>query len=138
MLTQMISIVFRRMESDQVIFFVSAYLVQKETDLLNCFPEVDFAFYEFQVSVSTASSAVKDPHSSSTKESENGEISSDTQSDEKVTLGDALSMNRASEASPTSVEELQNLAGGADIKVLELVCLSLTLVLGLHILHVLH
>jgi hypothetical protein len=138
MLTQMISIVFRRMESDQVIVFVSAYLVQKETDLLNRFLEVDFAFYEFQVSVSPSSSAVKDPHSSSTEESENGEISSDTQSDEKVTLGDALSMNRASEASPTSVEELQNLAGGADIKVLELVCLSLTLVLGLHILDVLH
>jgi len=29
-------------------------------------------------------------------------------------------MNRPSEAPPTSVEELQNLAGGADIKVLKL------------------
>ncbi|KAK3127408.1 hypothetical protein QOZ80_7AG0572890 [Eleusine coracana subsp. coracana] len=90
MLTQMISIVFRRMESEQV-------------------------------SISPASSAVKDTHSSSTKESENGEISSDNQTDEKVTLGDALSMNRPSEVSPTSVEELQNLAGGADIKGLEAV-----------------
>jgi len=74
----------------------------------------------FQVSVSSASSVVKDTPSSSTKDSENGEISSDSQDEEKVTLGDALSMNRASEAPPTSVEELQNLAGGADIKVVRL------------------
>ncbi|XP_062190117.1 brefeldin A-inhibited guanine nucleotide-exchange protein 5-like [Phragmites australis] len=90
MLTQIISIVFRRMESEQV-------------------------------SVSPASSAVEDTTSSSTKNSENEEISTDKQDEEKVTLGDALSMNRASEASPTSVEELQNLAGGADIKGLEAV-----------------
>ncbi|CAN6199456.1 unnamed protein product [Urochloa humidicola] len=90
MLTQMISIVFRRMESEQV-------------------------------SVSPAGSVVKDTPSSSTKDSENGEISTDSQDEEKVTLGDALSMNRASEAPPTSVEELQNLAGGADIKGLEAV-----------------
>jgi len=68
---------------------------------------------------------VKDTPSSSTKDSENGEISSDSQDEEKVTLGDALSMNRASEAPPTSVEELQNLAGGADIKVVKLDCLLL-------------
>ena len=79
----------------------------------------------FQVSVSSASSVVKDTPSSSTKDSENGEISSDSQDEEKVTLGDALSMNRASEAPPTSVEELQNLAGGADIKVVKLDCLLL-------------
>ncbi|CAL5062155.1 unnamed protein product [Urochloa decumbens] len=90
MLTQMISIVFRRMESEQV-------------------------------SVSPAGSVVKETPSSSTKDSENGEISTDSQDEEKVTLGDALSMNRASEAPPTSVEELQNLAGGADIKGLEAV-----------------
>ncbi|CAN6205762.1 unnamed protein product [Urochloa humidicola] len=90
MLTQMISIVFRRMESEQV-------------------------------SVSPAGSVVKDTSSSSTKDSENGEISTDSQDEEKVTLGDALSMNRGSEAPPTSVEELQNLAGGADIKGLEAV-----------------
>lgn len=60
---------------------------------------------------------VKDTPSSITKESENGEVSTDSQDEEKVTLGDALSMNRPSEAPPTSVEELQNLAGGADIKV---------------------
>lgn len=32
-----------------------------------------------------------------------------------MTLGDALSQTK--DASPTSLEELQNLAGGADIKV---------------------
>ncbi|VAH28945.1 unnamed protein product [Triticum turgidum subsp. durum] len=75
-----------------------------------------------RASVPPASSAVKDAPPSSTKEdSENGEISTDKQDEEKTTLGDALSMNRASEASPTSVEELQNLAGGADIKGLEAV-----------------
>jgi guanine nucleotide-exchange factor len=80
----------------------------------------------FQVSVSPASSVVKDTPSSITKESENGEISTDSQDEEKVTLGDALSMNRPSEAPPTSVEELQNLAGGADIKVLKLDLLLLS------------
>nr|CAB3458344.1 unnamed protein product [Digitaria exilis] len=73
------------------------------------------------VSVSPASSVVKDTTSSSSKDSENGEISADSQDEEKVTLGDALSINRASEMPPTSVEELQNLAGGADIKGLEAV-----------------
>lgn len=76
-----------------------------------------------QVSVLPASSVVKDAPSSSTKDTENGEISTDNQGEEKITLGDALSMNRASEASPTSVEELQNLAGGADIKVVKSDCL---------------
>ena len=78
-----------------------------------------------QVSVPAASSAAKDAPSSSTKDSENGEISTDNQDEEKTTLGDALSINRASEASPTSVEELQTLAGGADIKVVKLDCLLL-------------
>ncbi|KAF0905978.1 hypothetical protein E2562_008999 [Oryza meyeriana var. granulata] len=73
------------------------------------------------VSVPPASSAVKEEPSSSTEESENGEVSTGNQADEKITLGDALSMNRCTEASPTSVEELQNLAGGADIKGLEAV-----------------
>lgn len=90
MLTQMISIVFRRMESEQV-------------------------------SVPPASSAMKEEPSSSTEESENGEVSTGNQADEKITLGDALSLNRATEASPASVEELQSLAGGADIKGLEAV-----------------
>lgn len=35
-----------------------------------------------------------------------------------MTLGDALSISQVKDTSLTSVEELQNLAGGADIKVL--------------------
>ncbi|XP_020095997.1 brefeldin A-inhibited guanine nucleotide-exchange protein 5 [Ananas comosus] len=89
MLTQMISIVFRRMESDQV-------------------PESSGNFKNNA-----------DVTSTSNTNSENGEISD--QDDQKITLGDALSMTRVSEASPASVEELQNLAGGADIKGLEAV-----------------
>ncbi len=76
-----------------------------------------------QVSVPPASSAMKEEPSSSTEESENGEVSTGNQADEKITLGDALSLNRATEASPASVEELQSLAGGADIKVVKLLCL---------------
>ncbi|XP_073005233.1 brefeldin A-inhibited guanine nucleotide-exchange protein 5 [Typha latifolia] len=88
MLTQMISIVFRRMESDQV-------------------------------PMSIGSSADTDVASTSDINSENGDLND--QDDKKVTLGDALSKSRVSEASPASVEELQNLAGGADIKGLEAV-----------------
>lgn len=80
---------------------------------------------------------VKDTTSSSSKDSENGEISADSQDEEKVTLGDALSINRASETPPTSVEELQNLAGGADIKVVQLDHLLLQC-LTLQTCHVLH
>lgn len=88
---------------------------------MKVFLGADLSFYVSQASVPPASSAVKDAPSSSTKDdSENGEISTDKQDEEKTSLGDALSMNRASEASPTSVEELQNLAGGADIKVVKL------------------
>ncbi|KAG8080106.1 hypothetical protein GUJ93_ZPchr0007g4601 [Zizania palustris] len=71
--------------------------------------------------VSVPPPSFKDAPSPSTKASENGEVPTDNQDGEKITLGDALSMNRASEGSPTSVEELQNLAGGADIKGLEAV-----------------
>lgn len=44
------------------------------------------------------------------------ETSSGDENEKGMTLGDALS--QAKETSLTSVEELQNLAGGADIKVL--------------------
>lgn len=49
--------------------------------------------------------------------SENGEMTMDDQDDKMTTLGDALSMTREKDESHASVEELQNLAGGADIKV---------------------
>lgn len=62
----------------------------------------------------------KDVASTSTeKDSGNGEISAIEEDKEKgVTLGDALSTTATTEESPASVEELHNMAGGADIKVL--------------------
>ncbi|WOK99061.1 brefeldin A-inhibited guanine nucleotide-exchange protein 5-like isoform X1 [Canna indica] len=86
MLTQMINIVFRRMEIDQVAESSSSF-VHADT------PDSD-------------------------KNSDNVEISSSDQDEKKTTLADALSMNRVNETSP-SIEELQNLAGGSDIKGLE-------------------
>ncbi|KAH7669024.1 guanine nucleotide-exchange factor protein [Dioscorea alata] len=90
MLTQMISIVFRRMESDQVPI------------------------------LSSSGPGHSEPASASSIQSNNGEISVDEQEEKNITLGDALSMNRE-KGTPASVEELQNLAGGADIKGLEAV-----------------
>ncbi|XP_078156946.1 HOPM interactor 7 [Carex rostrata] len=95
MLTQMISIVFRRMESDKVMVLQSDDIPEK-----------------------------KDVVSTSTeKDSGNGEISAIEEDKEEkgVTLGDALSTTATTEESPASVEELHNMAGGADIKGLEAV-----------------
>ncbi|URD90555.1 hypothetical protein MUK42_27967 [Musa troglodytarum] len=89
MLTQMISIVFRRMEVDQV-----------------SVPSNSYVHGEI-------------PSASSTN-SDNEEMPRDDQDEKKITLADALTMNRANETSP-SFEQLQNLAGGADIKGLEAV-----------------
>jgi len=50
--------------------------------------------------------------------SDNGEITVADQDEKGTTLGDALSMTRGKDISPASLEELQHLAGGADIKVL--------------------
>ncbi|XP_057506724.1 brefeldin A-inhibited guanine nucleotide-exchange protein 5 isoform X2 [Actinidia eriantha] len=90
MLTQMISIVFRRMETDLV---------------------------------STTSGSVphKDAASENSSNSEVEEAALDEQNDKGTTLGDELSVNQVNETSIASVEELQNLAGGADIKGLEAV-----------------
>ncbi|XP_074312417.1 brefeldin A-inhibited guanine nucleotide-exchange protein 5 [Silene latifolia] len=94
MLTQMISIIFRRMESD---------------------PNVTHESKEFQ---DQCSSHTEDtPTSGPTL---NAEVSLvEGQSEKEMTLGDALSQTPANDASLASVEELQNLAGGADIKGLE-------------------
>ncbi|KAL6010441.1 hypothetical protein ACLOJK_000873 [Asimina triloba] len=94
MLTQMISIVFRRMESDQG--------VQSYT-------------------VSPNSPVQTDMTSEENLNTNDGEIFLDDSEEKKITLGDALSLNRGKESSLASVEELQNLAGGADIKGLEAV-----------------
>ncbi|XP_074575032.1 brefeldin A-inhibited guanine nucleotide-exchange protein 5 [Curcuma longa] len=84
MLTQMISIVFRRMETDQV----------------------------------PVSSSIVHAAASNTS-SETVEISSN-EKDEKNSVADALSKKCENDTSP-SLEEFQNLAGGADIKGLEAV-----------------
>lgn len=86
----------------------------------SCIQALDDYFLCTQVPESSGNSKNNaDVTSTSNTNSENGEISD--QDDQKITLGDALSMTRVSEASPASVEELQNLAGGADIKVLYLI-----------------
>ncbi|KAI4380307.1 hypothetical protein MLD38_006512 [Melastoma candidum] len=90
MLTQMISIVFRRMEIDQVSGTpTSSISGQPEAPVeLNSTSKVD-------------------------------EASSNIVNEKEMTLGDALT--QAKETSLASVEELQTLAGGADIKGLEAV-----------------
>ncbi|GFY98596.1 HOPM interactor 7 [Actinidia rufa] len=93
MLTQMISIVFRRMETDLAI----------------------------QVSTTSGSVTHKDAASENSSNSEVEEAALDEQNDKGTTLGDELSVNQVNETSIASVEELQNLAGGADIKGLEAV-----------------
>lgn len=90
MLTQMISITFRRMESAHV-------------------------------SVPTSGFASTDTVSAGGSNSDSGEITVADHDEKETTLGDALSMNRGNDSIPASVEELQNLAGGADIKGLEAV-----------------
>ncbi|XWS70147.1 hypothetical protein CRYUN_Cryun03dG0024100 [Craigia yunnanensis] len=86
MLTQMISIIFRRMEADPV-------------------------------STSSGSSDHSEAAFSDNSTSKAEEASSGDQNDNEMTLGDAL--NRVKDSTLASVEELQNLAGGADIKGLE-------------------
>ncbi|GMI89380.1 BFA-VISUALIZED ENDOCYTIC TRAFFICKING DEFECTIVE1, HOPM interactor 7 [Hibiscus trionum] len=86
MLTQMISIILRRMEADPVSTSSSSSDHTEAASVEN-----------------TASKAEKD--------------SSNDQNDDEITLGDAL--NQVKDTTLASVEELQNLAGGADIKGLE-------------------
>ncbi|KAL7194094.1 hypothetical protein ACSBR2_025688 [Camellia fascicularis] len=86
MLTQMISIIFRRMETDLV-----------------------------------SATSLKEAASENNTNSKVEETALDDQNDKGMTLGDALSMNQVKGTSLASVEELQNLAGGADIKGLEAV-----------------
>lgn len=98
MLTQMISIIFRRMESDP--------------SILNVTKEIE------DHSSRCSDTHTEDKSTNSSKTS--GEACSvEDQSEKEMTLGDALSQNPVKDASIASVEELQNLAGGADIKGLE-------------------
>ncbi|KAJ4951655.1 hypothetical protein NE237_028487 [Protea cynaroides] len=100
MLTQMISIIFRRMESDQ------------NTGNSLGFPE--------SIS-SSGTAACSETTPEVCSNSKDRETLQNDEDDRVTTLGDALSMNQDRDTSVASVEELQNLAGGADIKGLEAV-----------------
>ncbi|KAJ6330427.1 hypothetical protein OIU76_009101 [Salix suchowensis] len=91
MLTQMINIIFRRMETDS------------------------------QAQVSTSNGSMGNEEAASAEKSDLSieETPNADQNEEEMTLGDAL--NQIKETSLASVEELHNLAGGADIKGLEAV-----------------
>lgn len=93
MLTQMISTTFRRMETDQAI----------------------------QAPSISGSATTKEAASENILNAEFQETVSDDQTDKGSTSGDAPSVKQIKEAPLASVEELQNLAGGADIKGLEAV-----------------
>ncbi|XP_068661146.1 brefeldin A-inhibited guanine nucleotide-exchange protein 5-like isoform X2 [Aristolochia californica] len=103
MLTQMISIVFRRMESDQ--------------NVSNVLPGMQSTV----ASSPTGGSLSGDVMPGEQLQSKGGEITMDEHDEKKTTLGDELSLNRAKDTSLASMEELQNLAGGTDIKGLEAV-----------------
>ncbi|THG19477.1 hypothetical protein TEA_007202 [Camellia sinensis var. sinensis] len=98
MLTQMISIIFRRMETDLV--------WNAKLHLAN---------------IVVSATSLKEAASENNTNSKVEETALDDQNDKGMTLGDALSMNQVRDTSLASVEELQNLAGGADIKGLEAV-----------------
>ncbi|KAL5572269.1 hypothetical protein UlMin_021866 [Ulmus minor] len=91
MLTQMISIIFRRMETDQEVQVTSGSVAHTET-------------------ISAETSKTK---------AEETSLGDENEKEKEMTLGDAL--EQAKDASLASVEELHNLAGGADIKGLEAV-----------------
>lgn len=91
MLTQMINIIFRRMESDS----------------------------QAQVSTSPGSTGNDEAASAEKSGLSTEETPNADQNEEEITLGDAL--NQIKETSLASVEELHNLAGGSDIKGLEAV-----------------
>ncbi|KAL6997716.1 hypothetical protein U1Q18_007842 [Sarracenia purpurea var. burkii] len=92
MLTQIISIVFRRMETDLAV----------------------------QVSTTSGSVTHKEAALENSSNSKGEEAILDDENDKEITLGGAL-IKQVKETSLASVEELQNLAGGADIKGLQAV-----------------
>lgn len=97
MLTQMISIIFRRMETD---------LIGGDTPL----------------GLQTSGSATcLNTVAGGGSVSEVHETYSTDENEKATTLGDELSINQVKNLSLASVEELQNLVGGADIKGLEAV-----------------
>ena len=74
----------------------------------------------FQVETSSGSGGHTTTEAASAENlnTKSDETSAGDSNEKEMTLGDALS--QAKDASPASLEELQNLAGGADIKVNDL------------------
>lgn len=101
------------------IIFVSCLMHEHVHTIVAC-PVFLESYSSQAVQVSTTSSSV--PHKGAALENTSNstveEAVLDDQSDRGMTLGHALSLNQVKETSLASVEELQNLAGGADIKVI--------------------
>lgn len=114
MLTQMISIIARRMEYDQVqrlsLIYI-CYCNEKRRKWLYCLCSTCNLWQENQVS--TSSGASEPAASSASLKTE--EITVSDQSANEITLNEAL--KHIKDTPLASVEELHNLAGGADIKV---------------------
>ncbi|KAH9305376.1 hypothetical protein KI387_009780, partial [Taxus chinensis] len=111
MLTQMISIVFRRMESEEQL---RSSIPLTTEDMLH--PSL--------ASSTTPPMQVTNSNSEQSQQESQKIVTVDSSSyDGKdagaITLGNALSLDRLNDAALVSVEELQHLAGGADIKGLE-------------------
>ncbi|KAM1605801.1 hypothetical protein PS2_026498 [Malus domestica] len=98
MLTQMVSIIFRRMETD---------------------PGLEVASSGSGGHIEAISGQTSNTEAEETSNTEAEETSSEGQSEKEMTLGDQL--NQVKDTPIASVEELHNLAGGADIKGLEAV-----------------
>ena len=84
---------------------------------LGCACENLFVPLPIQVPTSSVSVAHKEAAAKSESNLGNEPESSSDQNDRESTLGDAISINQEKDTSVASLEELQNLAGGADIKV---------------------
>jgi len=112
MLTQMISTVFRRMETDENVNRGSVPLPIANTS-------------DPPIPSATGPPIQDNDSNSETFKQESQEIVMESSSNQDgkdagaTTLGDALSLDRLRDAALVSVEELQHLAGGADIKGLE-------------------
>ena len=75
-------------------------------------------FFQVEASSGSGGHAISKAASAENLNTKSDESSMGDSNEKEMTLGDALS--QAKDASPTSLEELQNLAGGADIKVNQL------------------
>ena len=78
----------------------------------------DYCNIQVEASSGSGGHTISKAPSAENLNTKSDESSTGDSNEKEMTLGDALS--QAKDASPTSLEELQNLAGGADIKVYQL------------------